>query len=110
MWLDLISSQWMLLLLELWIHLFVVAVVGTLLDYVVSFCRGAALAKDWTSRLHLPVDQLHLFFDFFKHLLESFLLEDALCPQQVFFGFLGLGRVVDHVQRANHFVGLRDVH
>jgi len=84
----------------------VVAIVSTLLDYVV--CVGA-LGDQRAPLLHLPVDQLDLLFHFLQQFLQAALLEYRLRPLQVVFRLLGLRRVADHEQCANHFKSLRDV-
>ena len=67
------------------------------------------MAEDRPSHLDLSVDQLDLLLHFLQHLGEPALLENGLCLQEVLFGLLRLGRVVDHAESANDLVGLRNV-
>ena len=97
---------------ELWIEntaTLTIGVVCALLNDIVSLSSGSTYAEDRSTRLHLLVNELDLFFDFFEHLREASLLENGLCFKQVLFGLLRLWWIINHVQGADHFERLGDV-
>ena len=65
--------------------------------------------RDWSSHLHLFVDQLDLLFYFLEHLGQATLFEDRLGAQEVLFGLLRFWWIIDHVKRTNNLISLGNV-